>query len=82
MHLIYLRFFFESERGIFPQTEFVFDLVKVINFYILESVVFQLQVFLDLGATCRFCANQQWWRSWWIRTGSSCSGYLTLKAIK
>ena len=26
------RFFFESERGIFPQTEFVFDLELPLNF--------------------------------------------------
>lgn len=26
IHLILARFFFESERGLFPNTEFVFDL--------------------------------------------------------
>ena len=29
---ISIRFFFESERGIFPQTEFVFDLELPIDF--------------------------------------------------
>jgi hypothetical protein len=29
---LFLRFFFESERGIFPQTEFVFDLELPISF--------------------------------------------------
>ena len=31
-HFISIRFFFESERGIFPQTEFVFDLELPIDF--------------------------------------------------
>ena len=31
-HSISIRFFFESERGIFPQTEFVFDLELPIDF--------------------------------------------------
>ena len=30
--LFFSRFFFESERGIFPQTEFVFDLELPIDF--------------------------------------------------
>ena len=30
--IISIRFFFESERGIFPQTEFVFDLELPIDF--------------------------------------------------
>ena len=30
--IFFSRFFFESERGIFPQTEFVFDLELPIDF--------------------------------------------------
>ena len=30
--IVSFRFFFESERGIFPQTEFVFDLELPIDF--------------------------------------------------